>query len=436
MHGPTGHGSPPSHKLAPWLRTKATIERAGRALRESPFRSSFQSMRESRPTFLEFFAGGGMARAGLGESWRCLFANDFDPMKVATYVRNYGDADMKLEDVAGLTLKDLPSGPSDLAWASFPCQDLSLAGDYRGLGRERDGALTRSGTFWPFWKLMRGLAEAGRSPRTIVLENVYGCLTSHAGKDFAAIGSALSSSGYRFGAVIINASHFVPQSRPCVFFIAIRSGELVPSDLTSDGPVVRWHPKALVNAFHGMSESAKKHWIWWNAPAPPVRNARFADIIEDEPTGVEWHSVAETRHLLGLMSAVNRGKVDAAKRADRRMVGGVYRRTRRDATGAKCQRAEVRFDDIAGCLRTPAGGSSRQSILVIDGPRVRSRLLSPREAARLMGLDDSYILPERYNDAYHVCGDGVCVPVVRHIAQTLIEPILRANWTEGLVAAE
>ena len=120
----------------------------------------------------------------------------------------------------------------------------------------------------------------------------------------------------------------------------------------------------------------------------------------------------------------------------KRAVGTVYRRMRTDTNGSKHQRAEVRFDDLAGCLRTPAGGSSRQSILVIDGQRVRSRLLSPREAARLMGLDDSYILPDRYNDAYHVCGDGVCVPVVRHIAQTLIEPILRANRTEVLIAAE
>ena len=193
-------------------------------------------MGESQLTFLEFFAGGGMARAGLGESWRCLFANDFDAMKVAAYVRNYGDADIKLEDVAKLTLDDLPARPSDLAWASFPCQDLSLAGDYAGLGRERDEAFTRSGSFWPFWRLMRGLAEAGRSPRTIVLENVYGCLTSHAGKDFAAIGAALSSSEYRFGAIVINASRFVPQSRPRVFFIAIDRNELSPGGTRFEPP--------------------------------------------------------------------------------------------------------------------------------------------------------------------------------------------------------
>ena len=393
-------------------------------------------MRESQLTFLEFFAGGGMARAGLGKSWRCLFANDFDAMKVAAYVRNYGDAKIKLEDVAKLTLDDLPSEPSDLAWASFPCQDLSLAGDYAGLGRERDGALTRSGSFWPFWKLMRGLAEAGRSPRTIVLENVYGCLTSRAGKDFAAIGSALSSSDYRFGAIVINASRFVPQSRPRVFFIAISTSELISPELVSNRPDPEWHPRSLVDAFEGLPPSAKKRWIWWTATAPPARNARFADLVEDEPTGVAWHSPAETDYLLSLMAPVNRAKVASAKLSLKRMVGSVYRRTRPDANGVKRQRAEVRFDDLAGCLRTPAGGSSRQSILVIDGKRVRSRLLSPREAARLMGLDDSYRLPERYNDAYHVCGDGVCVPVVRHVAEALLEPILSINRAKTLLAAE
>jgi DNA (cytosine-5)-methyltransferase 1 len=403
-------------------------------LRESSFSFSLSAMRESQLTFLEFFAGGGMARAGLGKSWRCLFANDFDAMKVAAYVRNYGDADIKLEDVAKLTMDDLPARSSDLAWASFPCQDLSLAGDYAGLGRERDEALTRSGSFWPFWKLVRGLAEAGRSPRTIVLENVYGCLTSHAGKDFAALGTALSSSDYRFGAIVINASRFVPQSRPRVFFIAIERNEEAPAELVSNRPDPEWHPRSLVDAFEGLSPSAKKRWIWWTAPAPRLRKTRFADLIEGEPTGVAWHSPAEMDYLLSLMSPVNRAKVASAKLSAKRIVGSIYRRTRPDANGAKRQRAEVRFDDLAGCLRTPAGGSSWQFILVIDGERVRSRLLSAREAARLMGLDDSYRLPERYNDAYHVCGDGVCVPVVRHIAETILEPILTANHAKVLAA--
>ena len=118
-------------------------------------------------TFVEFFAGGGMARAGLGDSWRCLFANDFDQKKVSTYEANWGVGDIKHGDVASLTLADLPTAAVDLAWASFPCQDLSLAGGYGGLGRERDNAPTRSGAFWPFWRLMRGLVQADRAPRTI-----------------------------------------------------------------------------------------------------------------------------------------------------------------------------------------------------------------------------------------------------------------------------
>jgi DNA (cytosine-5)-methyltransferase 1 len=390
----------------------------------------------TKRTFLEFFAGGGMARAGLGESWRCLFANDFDQMKVATYEANWGLGDIRRDDVANLALTDLPLQAVDLAWASFPCQDLSLAGSYRGLGGERDRARTRSGTFWPFWKLIRGLAEERRAPRAIVLENVYGCLTSHEGTDFAAIASALAGSDYRFGAAVIDAVHFVPQSRPRVFFIAFPGGQAVPASLIADGPQESWHPAALVKAYAGLTAAAKRNWIWWSIPRPAVRNSTFADLIEDAPTAVKWHTAAHTNYILDLMSPLNREKVTEAIRSGRRMVGALYRRTRPDESGLKRQRAEVRFDDVAGCLRTPAGGSSRQTILVVEGKTVRSRLLSPREAARLMGLDDDYLLPERYNHAYHVCGDGVCVPVVRHIAEHVLEPVLIGRKTSELVAAE
>ena len=107
------------------------------------------------------------------------------------------------------------------------------------------------------------------------------------------------------------------------------------------------------------------------------------------------------------------------------MVGCIYRRTRSDSMGAKLQRAEVRFDDIAGCLRTPAGGSSRQVIMVVDGETVRSRLISALETASLMGLGSDYRLPKTYSDAYHLTGDGVVVPVVRHLAAHIFEPLLR-----------
>lgn len=393
-------------------------------------------MNRALPTFYEFFAGGGMARMGLGDGWRCLLANDVDPMKAAAYAQNWGGDHLICGDVARLATSDLPE-TADLAWASFPCQDLSLAGDYAGLGRAASARMTRSGTFWPFWALMKGLKQEGRGPRLIVLENVAGVLTSHGGKDFAAIGAALAGAGYRFGALVIDAVRFLPQSRPRVFVVAVAAGVSISAELTQGAPSADWHPKALVDARAGLSTAAKRHWIWWKLPTPSPRNTELSNLIEDSPCDVKWHKPEETSRLLGMMSAGNAAKVETAKQTGRKVVGGLYKRTRYVAGGLKRQRAEVRFDGVAGCLRTPAGGSSRQTILVVEGNLVRSRLLSSREAARLMGLTEDYKLPARYNDAYHVAGDGVCPPVVRYIARRLLEPILfRREPIANLIAAE
>jgi DNA (cytosine-5)-methyltransferase 1 len=378
-------------------------------------------------SYYEFFAGGGMARAGLGPNWRCLFANDFDPKKGASYAANWGTDHLKVGDVAGVTTDDLPA-EADLGWASFPCQDLSLAGAGAGLKGDR------SGTFWPFWELMEGLAEDGRALPMIVLENVCGALTSHGGKDFAEIGAALAAANYRFGALVIDAVHFVPQSRPRLFIVAVRKDATLPAGLVGSEPQEPWHTAALVEARRKLSKSAQAAWLWWRLPAPPVRNTSFQDLIEEKPEGVRWHTTAETKKLLGMMSRVNLAKVEAAKKAGRRMVGGIYKRTRRDDDGEKVQRAEVRFDDVAGCLRTPSGGSSRQTIIIVDGNKVRTRLLSPRELARLMGLPDTYILPTNYNEAYHLAGDGLAVPAVRFLAAHILEPVLAAAWSQKAAA--
>ncbi|QNK03755.1 DNA cytosine methyltransferase [Dyella telluris] len=377
----------------------------------------------NRHRFYEFFAGGGMARAGLGAGWDCVFANDFDPMKARVYRDNWdGGQDLLVEDINKLAVNQL-TGQADLVWASFPCQDLSLAGNYNGIGHWQDREQTRSGTFWPFWQLMRDLMNDGRGPKLIVLENVYGVLTSNEGRDFAAIGSAFSGAGYRFGAMVIDARLFVPHSRPRVFVVGVRRDVSIPASLCSTKPVQPWHPDGMQEAYQRLSKEARKGWLWWNPPEPMARPSNFVDLIEENPTSVAWDSAERTKSLLGMMSDINKKKVAQAQNSGRRVVGGVYRRTRIE-NGEKIQRAEVRFDDVAGCLRTPAGGSSRQHILLVEGKKIRSRLLSPREAARLMGLPDTYKLPTNYNDAYHVAGDGVAVPVVRHLAASIFEPIL------------
>ena len=364
--------------------------------------------------------GGGMVRAGLDVGWECLFANDFDQRKSEAYRKNWGDGTLRTADVGSLTTSDLPGHP-DMVWASFPCQDLSLAGAGAGLKGER------SGSFWSFWALMVELMNEGRAPALIVLENVCGMLTSQDGRDFATICSAFEKDGYRCGALVIDAALFVPQSRPRLFIIGFRSDHVVPERLHCDGPTMTWHSRALRTVYDGLLPEVQQNWIWWNPPLPPARNSRLADLIEEEPAGVSWHTRAETDRLLAMMSDVNRKKVEEAKGAGCRTIGTVYKRRRPEGNRGKVQRAEVRFDDIAGCLRTPTGGSSRQLIMLVHGNTIRSRLISSRETARLMGLPDDYELPKNYNEAYQLTGDGVVVPVIRHLARDLFEPLLDAQ---------
>lgn len=375
------------------------------------------------PTFYEFFAGGGMVRAGLGSDWSCLFANDFDHKKGESYKANWGSDEILIGDIRNVGLDDLPRH-ADLVWGSFPCQDLSLAGGGAGLRGDR------SGTFYPFLNAVEELITDGRPPKVITLENVVGTLTSHKGADFKAICQALSGLDYRFGAVIVDASAFLPQSRPRLFVIAVHSSVEIPATLTRPAPVAAWHTKALCRAYEGLGHQLRTKWLWWNLPSVPARQMDLCDVIEENPTSVKWHSSAETTALLSMMSEVNLAKVETARHAKTKMVGTIYKRTRWEH-GIKVQRAEIRFDDIAGCLRTPAGGSSRQLIMVVEGKKIRSRLMSSRETARLMGLPDTYKLPERYNQAYHLTGDGVAVPVVRFIANNILEPCLSKATEEA-----
>ncbi|HUZ13693.1 MAG TPA: DNA cytosine methyltransferase [Caulobacteraceae bacterium] len=355
-------------------------------------------------TFYEFFAGGGMARLGLGAAWECRFANDFDAVKAGAYRDNFGGEHLHAGDVWNLRPHDLP-GRADLAWASSPCQDLSLAGGRAGLS----GA--RSSAFFGFWWLMEALAAQGRAPRAIVLENVVGLFTSHGGRDFEAVCAALAGAGYSFGALEVDAARFLPHSRPRAVIVATLecAGRLAGAPSAS---------RAVRLAQARLPASLKARWIDWRLADPPRRNLDLGTLLEPDGA-VVWRSDEKTAALLAMMDDLHRARLAAAIGSGERRVGAVFRRMR----GGR-QRAEVRFDGLAGCLRTPAGGSSRQFVVVVDQGAVRSRLITPREAARLMGLPESYRLPASANAALRLAGDGVAVPVVRQIAAQILEPLL------------
>ncbi|MBN8607281.1 MAG: DNA cytosine methyltransferase [Caulobacterales bacterium] len=369
--------------------------------------------RDSGAPLYEFFAGGGLARLGLEPDFTCVFANDIEPAKAQAYRAAFGDGDMRQGDIWKLNVSDLP-GHAALAWASFPCQDLSLAGARRGL------AAPRSGAFWGFHRLIEKLAHEKRAPDVLALENVSGLLSSHGGADFAALVGALDGLGYRVGALEIDAALFTPQSRPRLFIIAARS---TPAHLIASGPSEPFHSMALRNVVARLPDGLRKRYVWWRLDTPPKRNTALADLLDDE--GAAWNSDEQTEKLLSQMSTLQRARLDALRESGKREVGAVFRRIRVEH-GERVQRAEARFDGLAGCLRTPAGGSSRQILLFVGGQTTRSRLLSPREAARLMGVPDQYPLPASQTAALHLVGDAVCVPVVRWLSQHLLRPLAGA----------
>ena len=369
-----------------------------------------------KKSFFEFFAGGGMARIGLGDAWTCTFANDFDSQKAAAYKQNFGGRHFSSADVAALTLADLPTRTPDLVWASFPCQDLSLAGLRQGM----TGA--RSGAFHAFWRLMRALIEDNRQPQIIALENVVGFLSSNQGEDFRHVVRALVEEGYVATAAVIDAAHFSPQSRKRVFVFGI-SNEAAP--IFSDAaPNLETAPTALRAAVDGLDRETRQSWRWLAASPRTARNADLRDIIEPADR-MEWHSAKKTEALLALMSPRQRIALETLKSSGEAHLGAAFRRVRQE-NGVRRQRFEARFDGLAGCLRTPAGGSSRQFIVSIDGGQVRTRFIAPREAARLMGLPETYTLPERATAALKLCGDGVSAPVVRWIDTAILTPALES----------
>ena len=365
-------------------------------------------------TFWEFFAGGGMARLGLGPTWRCQFANDFDAQKASAYRDNFSADHFLEEDVNALCAGDLPSSTPDLVWSSFPCQDLSLAGARAGL----NGA--RSGAFHAFWRLMKNQMSQDRAPRLLVLENVAGLITANGGRDFTIITDAMAAAGYTISALMIDAQSFTPQSRRRIFLFGFWSP---PTWLFGETPQVSPEtPATLIEAVSTLPTETLARWRWLTPRPHHKRNLNLGDILESH---APWLAPKEAGKLFNSMAPKQKKRLEDYKNSGAHHIGAGFRRIRSE-NGKRTQRFEARFDGLAGCLRTPAGGSSRQYVIEINNGDARARLLTPREAARLMGLPEEYRLPQSKTAALKLSGDGVCVPAVQWIEEAVLTPALKA----------
>src|ERR1041385_7233577 len=354
-----------------------------------------------KKTFAEFFAGMGLMRLGLQqEGWKILFANDIDPQKEEMYKATFPDANrhFKREDVHLLSPNEIPT--VTLATASFPCNDLSLAGSREGLGGKNSSA---------FWGFIRLLARMGRrQPPLLLIENVTGFLTSHGGQDFEDAMLALNEMGYVVDPFIIDAAWFVPQSRQRLFVVATKRKHLHDSSHSLiEASILR--PPALARFILAHPDI---QWRIRSLPDPPKRTGNLDSILEKLPKSFPgWWNEERAKYLLDQMSSRHRVIAQRMIDGDRWTYGTVFRRIRNGKS-----MAELRTDGIAGCLRTPRGGSGRQILFQAGRGEYKVRLLTPRECGRLMGVTN-YKLNVPLNQALFGFGAALCVPVIQWIAE-------------------
>ena len=370
-------------------------------------------------TFAEFFAGIGLMRLALEcQGWSISYANDLDVKKYQMYKDQFPDADkhFQIEDIHKIAGKDIP--PVMLATASFPCNDLSLAGGREGLRG------TQSSAFWGFVRVLEEMG--GCKPPIVLLENVTGFLTSHGGSDFYGAMTALNRLGYSVDPFVVDALSFVPQSRQRLFVVAVlddcfssKVGRKLGHFNESD-----FRPKKVREFIVSHPDV-----VWNIRELPQIVSSKpnIVDILEDLPDDAsEWWNEERTRYLLNQMSERHRKIADGMIAGNNWSYGTIFRRIRN-----KKSMAELRTDGIAGCLRTPRGGSGRQILFKAGFGDYHARLLTPRECARLMGAND-YFIDVPLNQALFGFGDAVCVPAIEWIAQHYLNPIVTEFYSSRM----
>jgi DNA (cytosine-5)-methyltransferase 1 len=362
--------------------------------------------------FAEFFAGIGLVRKGLEKvGWECLFANDIDPVKSKIYTKNFGNEQLHIDDIANLHAHNVPD--MTLVTASFPCQDLSLAGNRQGLAGKR------SGTFFEFMRILNEFAIEKRLPQAVLIENVTGLLNSGNGKDIREILSSLNQLGYSCDVLVINAAYFLPQSRPRVFIIGFNTSESIrvtPMGKENNS-IYFQHPCRPIAVQKLIIANPDLSWDFLEL-SPLTRMKRVLADFVDTNDCQKWFNDSELERELSYIRDNSKNRLEQAKKSalitGKTLYLTAYRRMRK---GLVC--LETRDDGLAGCLRTGSGGSSQQILIVVSPDQIKMRYMTAREYGRLQGVEDSFWIPENQSVGRYAFGDAVAVPVVAWIGREI-----------------
>ena len=309
-------------------------------------------------TFIELFCGVGGFRVGLEAlGGRCVWACEIDRKAAETYTANFGQT--PYHDVrTARPGKGLPRR-FDLLTAGFPCQDFSGLGAQQGL-RGKKGAL--------FYEVVRLLRET--RPPMFLGENVRGLLTLEGGAVMRTVVAEIEQLGYhvRFGE--INSLCVVPQYRARVYIVAF------------------------------LDET--KAEAFGDIPASPIRLnpartlASCLQSLREEPFLNHYRLSARTWH------AVKQSKTTRKYGVESRLVRPESLETDTLIRSYRTSKLSLSQFVLDVCEQTP-------------GVVRRPRWLTPREAARLMGFPESFLLPPGLT-AYEQLGNAVTPAVIALVA--------------------
>jgi DNA (cytosine-5)-methyltransferase 1 len=319
----------------------------------------FPPVKKPKFKFIDLFAGiGGFRMAFQNLGGSCVFTSEWDKFSKQTYEANYGE--VPFGDITKIHEDNIPD--HDILLGGFPCQPFSLAGVSKknSLGRAHGFKDETQGTL--FFDIVRIINS--KRPKAFVLENVKNLVSHDKGNTFKVIKRSLDELGYSIHCKVLDGKHFVPQHRERIFIVGFDK-----------------------DVYHGNEN--------FEFPEMPAATHTVEEILESEVdpkytlSDKLWtylQAYAEKHRLKGNGFGYGMVKMDSITRT-------ISARYHKD--GAE--------------------------ILIPQGNGLNPRRLTPREAARLQGYPEEFVIPVSDTQAYRQFGNSVVMPLIEYLGKAVIK---------------
>lgn len=307
-------------------------------------------------TFIDLFAGLGGFRLAL-ESFgaKCIYSNEWDTDVKKVYAQNFND--IPEDDITKVDENSIPE--HDILCAGFPCQAFSVSGKQKGFEDSR-------GTL--FFDVAR-IVKAKR-PKIVFMENVKNFAVHDGGKTLNVVRTTMEELGYDFHQKVLNAVDYgIPQKRERIYMICFRKDLKIKNFIYPKPFQLKKHVEDFLLNDEKMLEN-----LYVNR-----KDTYYNDVVDNKYSN----------------KSIRLGIVNKGGQGER-----IY----------STKGIAITLSANGGGIFAKTGG------YLVNG---KPRKLHPRECARIMGFPDSYIMSEKYNQAYKQFGNSVVVDVLQLITEQI-----------------